>query len=103
MNIQADICLWLVQIVSFFFILSISPYHVRGHPYITSSKGIGERGRKMAAYADIADIVGGWAKKIQVYADVIEGRSLRMCVCILVEERKEAGLVVHYIVHTTIL
>ena len=43
----------------FFFILSISPYLVRGLPYITSAKGIGERGRKMAAYADIADIVGG--------------------------------------------
>ena len=51
----------------------------------------------MSPYADVADIVGGWAKKIQVYADVIEGRSPRMCVCILVEERKEAGLVVHYI------
>ena len=55
----------------FFFILSISPYLVRSHPYITSAKGLSERGREMAAYADIADIVGGWAKKVQVYADVI--------------------------------
>ena len=78
MNIQADICLWLVQIV-FFFILSISPYLVRGHSYITS----GKRGQKMVIFSDVADvadvadeadvvdIVGVWAKKVQVYVYVI--------------------------------
>ena len=38
--------------------------------YITSAKGLGERGPKMALFADVADIVGG-PKKVHVYADVI--------------------------------
>ena len=69
----------------FFFILSISPYLVRGHSYITS----GKRGQKMVIFSDVADvadvadevdvvdeadvvdIVGVWAKKVQVYVYVI--------------------------------
>ena len=47
----------------------------RDHPYITSAKGLGGWGQKMAIFADVqysiyADIVGG-SEKVQKYADVI--------------------------------
>ena len=48
---------------------------VRGHPYITSSKGVGGWVQKMAIFADVqyciyADIVEG-LEKVQKYSDVI--------------------------------
>ena len=49
---------------------------IRGHPYITSAKGLGGWVKKKARFADVqyciyADKVGGWGPKRQKYADVI--------------------------------
>ena len=43
-------------------------YGHRDNPYITSAKGLGWWGQKMAIFADVqycicADIVGGWVRK----------------------------------------
>ena len=53
----------------------------RDHLYITSEKGLGGWGRKMAIFADVqycicADIVDGWVKKVQKCAHVIQGWSI---------------------------
>ena len=61
-----------MQIVVFFHPLHFS-LSCQEPSYITSAKGLGERGPKMAIFADVADvadIVGG-PKKVHVYADVI--------------------------------
>ena len=55
---------------------------IRDRPFITSVKELSEWVRKMAIYTEVqyfiyADIVGG-SEKVQSYADVIYGWSLRM-------------------------
>ena len=52
------------------------PNATRNHLYITSAYGLGGWGRKMAIFADVqyciyADIVVGGSEKVQKYADVI--------------------------------